>query len=224
MWVKRLEEQIGISFRNKDLLRQSLTHRSYSHACGTKDDNERLEFLGDSVLNLIVSDYLYERYPDVDEGKLTKIKSNLVNKKALVIWSKRVGLQDFILMSKEEEASDGRNKDSILSDALESLIGAIYKDRGFVTAEHFVLREISMKEDLDRADYKSLLQELVQKRHRILPSYYVKAVSGPEHKKVFEVEVKVEERVAGKGIGRNKKEAEQQAAMEALKKLKAENI
>ncbi len=218
--LKKFEERIGISFKNKGLLKQALTHRSFTYVRGLREDNERLEFLGDSILDMVVSDYLFEKYPDNDEGKLSKMRSGLVNRNTLFVWAKRVGIQDFILLSREEEKAGGRDKVSIIANAFESLIAAVYCDQGLITAKYFILNQISQQEELERTDYKSLLQEITQKKHKILPEYSVKAESGPDHKKLFEIEVRVKNKTYGKGVGMSKKNAEQQAAREALVKMK----
>jgi len=220
MDLKTLEKKLKINFNNKELLQQALTHKSYAYMHGI-EDNERLEFLGDSVLNLVISENLYGRYPSYDEGKLTRMKSNLVNRKYLFLWAKKLSLGDYLLISGEEEAAGGRRKPSILSNALEALIGAIYQDQNWEKARDFVLRHISILKGTRKPDYKSRLQELVQRRYRVLPEYRLKMESGPAHKKFFEVEVKVRNRVFGRGTGWSKKAAQQEAAQQALKKIAA---
>ena len=220
MDFKNLEKKLKINFKNKELLQQALTHKSYAHMSGIKEDNERLEFLGDSVLNLVISEYLYERYPAYDEGKLTKLKSSLVNRKSLLLWAKKLSLGDYLLISEEEEAAGGRQRASLLSNALESLIGAIYQDQDWDEAKKFVLGQISTLKGIRKMDYKSRLQELIQKRYKVLPEYMVKTESGPAHKKLFEIEVKVKSKILGHGTGWSKKTAEQEAAKKALKKIK----
>ncbi|NIM03634.1 ribonuclease III [bacterium] len=220
MNLKNLEKKLKINFKNKKLLQQALTHKSYAHMSGIKEDNERLEFLGDSVLNLVVSEYLYHRYPTYDEGKLTKVKSSLVNRKSLLLWAKKLSLGDYLLVSEEEEAAGGRQRASLLSNALEAIIGAIYQDQDWEKAKKFIMGQISTLKGIRKVDYKSRLQELIQKRYRILPEYRVKTESGPAHKKFFEIEVKVKSRIFGRGAGWNKKTAEQEAAKKALRKIK----
>jgi len=217
---KRFEEQIGISFKDKRLLKQALTHRSYANVHAIKEDNERLEFLGDSILDLVISDYLYERYPDLDEGGLSKMKSALVNRNTLYLWGKTIGLQEFVLLSREEESAGGREKASIIANAFEALIAAIYRDQGYMSTKYFIIGMISQQEEIERLDFKSLLQEVVQKKYKILPEYSIRDESGPDHKKIFEIEVKVKSRTYGKGVGKSKKDAQQQAAREALGKMK----
>ncbi len=220
MNFKNLERKLKINFKNKKLLQQALTHKSYAHMYGIKEDNERLEFLGDSVLNLVISEHLYHRYPAYDEGKLTKLKSSLVNRKYLLLWAKKLSLGDYLLISEEEEVAGGRQRASLLSNALEALIGAIYQDQDWDKAKKFILGQISTLKGTKKVDYKSRLQELIQRRYKILPEYKVKTESGPAHKKLFEIEVKVKSRIFGRGTGLNKKTAEQEAAKKALKKIK----
>ncbi|MDH5662750.1 MAG: ribonuclease III [Elusimicrobiota bacterium] len=220
MNLKDLEEKLKVNFRNKKLLRQALTHKSYAHMAGTKEDNERLEFLGDSVLNLVISEHLYHRYPAYDEGKLTKLKSSLVNRKSLLHWAKKLSLGDYLLISEEEETAGGRQRASLLSNGLEALIGAIYQDQDWDKTKKFILGQISRLRGIRKVDYKSRLQELIQKRYRILPEYKVKTESGPAHKKFFEIEVKVKSKIFGRGTGWSKKTAEQEAAKKALQKIK----
>lgn len=219
--MRDLERKLKIDFRKKRLVQQALTHKSYAHMCGTKEDNERLEFLGDSVLNLLISEHLYHKYPTYDEGKLTKLKSSLVNRKSLMLWAKKLSLGDYLLISEEEETTGGRDRPSILSNALEALIGAIYQDQGWETVKKFVMEQISTLRGIRKVDYKSHLQELIQKRYKVLPEYEVKTESGPAHKKFFEVELRVKSRLLGRGTGLSKKGAEQEAAKEALKKIRA---
>ncbi len=221
MDLKDLERKLKINFKNKELLQRALTHKSYAYMYGIAEDNERLEFLGDSVLNLVISEYLYQRYPSYDEGKLTKLKSSLVNRNSLVIWAKKLSLGEYLLISEEEAAAGGRQRESLLSNALEALIGAIYQDQDWDKVRKFILGQISTLKGIRRTDYKSRLQELIQKRYKILPEYRVKTESGPAHRKFFEVEVRVKNRFFGRGTGWSKKAAEQKAAKETLKKLRA---
>lgn len=218
---KKLEQKLKINFKNKELFWQALTHKSYAHMSGIKEDNERLEFLGDSVLNLVISEHLYQRYPTYDEGKLTKLKSSLVNRKSLLLWAKKLSLGDYLLISEEEEKAGGRQRASLLSNALEALIGAIYQDQDWDKAKKFILGQIFTLKGIRKVDYKSNLQELIQKKYKILPEYKVKTESGPAHKKFFGIEVKVKGRILGRGMGLSKKTAEQEAAKNALKKIKA---
>jgi ribonuclease-3 len=219
MNLKGLERKLKINFINKEIIKQALTHKSYAHMYGIKEDNERLEFLGDSVLNLVISEYLYHRYPRHDEGKLTKVKSSLVNRKSLMLWAKKLSLGDYLLISEEEEVTGGRQRASLLSNALEAIIGAIYQDQGWDKVTKFIL-QLTILKGIRKVDYKSRLQELIQKRHKILPEYGVKTESGSAHRKFFEIEVKVKDRVFGRGTGWSKKAAEEEAAKEALNKIR----
>jgi len=220
MDLKDLERKLKLNFKNKEFLKRALTHKSYAYMYGIKEDNERLEFLGDSVLNLVVSEYLYQKYPAYDEGKLTKLKSSLVSRDSLLIWAKKLSLGEYLLISEEEEAAGGRQRESLLSNALEAVIGAIYEDQDWDKVRKFILGQISLLKGIRRMDYKSRLQEMIQKRYKILPEYRVKTESGPAHRKFFEVEVRVKNRLFGRGKGWSKKAAEQKAAKETLKKFK----
>ncbi|MEK7823411.1 MAG: ribonuclease III, partial [Candidatus Eisenbacteria bacterium] len=215
--------QYGITFRDPGLLKLALTHRSYLHVTGQgpRESNERLEFLGDSVLGLVTSEFLYRSHPGEHEGQLTKTKSLLVSKAIISRRALAMGLGRFVLMSHSEVESGGRQRLSILADAFESVIGAIYLDQGFESARGFIERWL-LKEsrviaaDKQHTNYKSHLQEYVQSTFRTHPVYRIHSEMGPDHSKQFMVEVMVGRRVLGEGRGRNKKEAEQAAARTAL--------
>lgn len=221
--LKKLQKQIGVRFLDLSLLEQALTHRSYSHVTSRNRDasNERMEFLGDSVLGLAVSQFVYLQFPDRPEGALSKMKSLLVSRKVLSSVSRDAGLGEFVLLSGEESEMGGRERESILSDVYEGVIGAIYLDQGYRAASKFIqdtlLVEINdILKDEEHTNYKSLLQEFVQSRRLSHPMYRVHAEEGPEHEKQFAVEVVVKGEVWGLGRGKNKKDAEQAAAREAL--------
>lgn len=223
--VAELEQLIGYHFHNKELLLQALTHSSFSNEQKIlKQKNyERLEFLGDAVLELVSSQYLFEEMPDKSEGDLTKMRSSLVCEPSLAYCAKELRLGDFIRLGKGEEATGGRKRDSIRSDVMEAIIGAIYLDGGFEEARTFVLRFILS--DLEHKklfyDSKTILQEIVQgEEHFGILSYEVISESGPDHDKLFEVEAKIDGKVVSTGSGRTKKAAEQQAAYEAILLLK----
>lgn len=223
--VAELEQLIGYHFHNKELLLQALTHSSFSNEQKIlKQKNyERLEFLGDAVLELVSSQYLFEEMPDKSEGDLTKMRSSLVCEPSLAYCAKELRLGDFIRLGKGEEATGGRKRDSIRSDVMEAIIGAIYLDGGFEEARTFVLRFILS--DLEHKklfyDSKTILQEIVQgEEHFGILSYEVTSESGPDHDKLFEVEAKIDGKVVSTGSGRTKKAAEQQAAYEAILLLK----
>jgi ribonuclease-3 len=219
-----LEDVIGYKFSDEDLLRQALSHRS------NVDDgpsNERLEFLGDAVLDLVVSEYLFGEFPDFDEGALTKTKASLVNETVLSKVAGSLKLGQFVFLSKEEERSGGREKSSIISDAAEALIGAIYLDGGLKAAKEVIIRLILS--DLDELindkaiyNYKGDLLELMQGNGRGMPKYEIVDEQGPDHIKIFEVAVSIDGIGYGTGKGTTKKEAEQKAAKMALSNLKKE--
>jgi len=211
-----------VAFRDKGLLKRALTHRSYAyeHSLEPEETNERLELLGDAVLDLIISEYLFLRHRELSEGELTKIRAHLVNMNTLAELAREIGLGPHILLSRDERADGGEEKPSILADALEALIGALYLDRGLDVARKVVLRlfrnriEGALSGSLD-FDFKSRLQEMVVKEKGILPRYRIEE-EGPDHQKVFHATVYVGNSRVGKGSGRSKKEAEQEAARAAL--------
>jgi len=212
------EDVIGYSFKNKKLLEEALTHKSYSTEQNNRSSNERLEFLGDSVLGLVVCFFLFRKFPQKDEGFLSKLKSHLVSRKNLTLWAKKIRLGSFVYLGEGEILSGGRKKDSILANALEALIGAIYLDAGFQETYKFIanwLRSQDLK--VLFCDYKSSLQEIIQKKYKKPPVYVLVSSEGPEHKKIFTVKVKIKNRILGSGSGASKKEAEQNAAKKALK-------
>lgn len=224
--LAEFEKTFGITFGNPALLKLALTHRSYLHVTGAgpRDSNERLEFLGDSVLGLVTSEHLYRRNPGEHEGQLTKTKSLLVSKAILSRRALAMGLGRFVLMSHSEVESGGRQRLSILADAFEAVIGSIYLDQGFGAARSFIerwlLREARViVADKRHTNYKSHLQEYVQSTFRTHPVYRIRSAMGPDHSKQFMVEVMVGRKVLGEGRGRNKKEAEQAAARDALEQV-----
>jgi ribonuclease-3 len=221
---RELERRLGLSFRRPRLLTDALVHRSYRPEGDQSRSNERLEFLGDAVLGQIVAEHLYQTYPEWTEGDLTKLKAAVVSEVTLSEAARRVGLGDFLVMARGEEQSGGRERPSLLSDALEAIIGAVYLDRGLRAARGVVLRLLSepmraLEQDEQRRDYKTLLQELTQGRHKQPPIYRVIAEEGPDHDKTFAVEVRFGKRLLGEGVGKSKKEAEQKAAKAALEDL-----
>jgi ribonuclease-3 len=217
----------GIRFRSMGLLNLSFMHRSVSNETGHRDNNERLEFLGDAVLGAVCATALYERFGEKHEGELAKIKSVVVSEDILAGIARELQIDNLLVLGKGEDLSGGRKKNAILADALEALIGALYLDSGFTAAFAFVERcigpEISrVTEKNYHSDYKSLLQELSQRLFRAYPNYRLIDRSGPEHERLFRMEVQVNGRVYGPGMGRNKKTAEQEAARLALEQLKHE--
>ena len=222
--MAEFSKHYGLTFRDPTLLKLALTHRSYLHVTGQRDSNERLEFLGDSVLGLVTSENLYRAHPGEHEGQLTKTKSLLVSKAILSRRALAMGLGRFVLMSHSEVESGGRQRLSILADAFESVVGAVYLDQGFEAARAFIERWLlrdtrSIVADKRHTNYKSHLQEYVQSTYRTHPVYRIRSEMGPDHSKQFMVEVIVGKRTLGDGKGRNKKEAEQAAARNALERV-----
>lgn len=218
-----LENKLGYKFKNINLLKNALTHSSYANEVRNGfSSNERLEFLGDSVLSIIVSDYIFNKFPKMPEGELTRLRSSLVCEKALCEFSRELNLGDYLLLGKGEEKSGGRERDSILADAFEAVLAAIYIDGGMEPAKkhvmNFVLREIKHHSSEDTfKDYKTNLQEIIQQNPEESISYILTDESGPDHDKSFTVEVRMNSNVIGVGSGKSKKQAEQMAAKEALR-------
>ena len=212
------ENKIGYEFKNKNLLARALTHSSYANEKGTGLDNERLEFLGDSVLGFITAEYLFEHYKDKAEGELTKKRAYAVCEKTLFGFAGEIGLGDMILLGKGEEHTGGRQRPSVVSDAFEALIAAIYLDGGIECAKKFVLPFIEVAPETKPVfkDYKSTLQEVLQQNPTEKFEYVVVGESGPDHNKEFVVEIHMNSNVIGTGKGSSKKKAEQQAAKSAL--------
>ncbi|KPJ61510.1 MAG: hypothetical protein AMJ46_01790 [Latescibacteria bacterium DG_63] len=228
--VTELQRAIGIQFSNPEILRQALTHRSYLHenSEGESESNGRMEFLGDSVLGLVVNEFLYSRYPLAEEGELTKMKSLLVSKAVLARRGRAMRLGQFLFLSEAEIESGGRESTSIVADSFEAVIGGIFLDQGLDVASKFIhehlLRDANKTiQDSEHTNYKSIFQEYVQGEYRVHPQYRVLSEEGPEHEKLFTVEVSIKKKVFGRGSGKNKKEAEQYAAREALAKLELLN-
>lgn len=224
--MTELEQKIGYTFTNKELLQTALTHSSFSNENKARGVdvrcNERLEFLGDSVLSLIASVHLFTGNRDLFEGDLTKIRAGVVCENALYDYASKIDLGKYLLLGKGEENTGGRKRKSILADAFEAVIAAIYLDGGFEKAREFVLpyiREASAKliRSGSTEDYKTLLQKFVQQGHGDLLEYAVVSESGPSHNRTFEVQVTLNNNVIGGGFGYSKREAEQQAAKEALR-------
>lgn len=223
-----IQDIIGYRFRNESLLEISLTHRSYSHSSDSDTlSNERLEFLGDSVLGLVIAEQLYRDHPSMQEGELTKTKALLVNEATLAEIGKEIRLNDYMKLAMEEDRSGGRDRPSIISDTVESVIGAVFLDGGIEAARDMVLRLIYTRKeeiisDASRRNFKGELLELAQARGEGLPRYDVVSERGPDHEKVFRIEVYVEGRMVGTGSGSTKKEAEQKAAAVALEQYSKE--
>ncbi len=219
-----LEQAIGYVFQNKKLLEQAMTHSSYANerrldklAC-----NERLEFLGDAVLELVSSEFLFQGFPEKPEGDLTKTRASMVCEPTLAFCAREISLGNYLLLGKGEENTGGRNRDSIISDALEALIGAIYLDGGFANAKefilHFILNDMEHKQLF--YDSKTILQEMIQSMGKDAPCYELLGEEGPDHNKTFSARAMVGEEEVGRGSGRTKKAAEQMAAYRGILKIK----
>ncbi|MCL5017178.1 MAG: ribonuclease III [Patescibacteria group bacterium] len=230
METEKLERKISYKFKKEDLLKEALTHRSYlNENQGWKSShNERLEFLGDAVLELIVTEILFSKYPNYDEGQLTSFRASLVNYQMMAEVAKEVELENYLLLSKGESKDIGRARDVILANALEALIGAIYLDGGYEKAEVFVVRFIMprLKEVIEKGlykDAKSLLQEKTQAKLKITPIYKVLGEEGPDHKKMFNVGVYLSNKLIATGQGLSKQDAEVEAAKKALEEVRKQN-
>ena len=222
--IKDLEVAIGYRFRNISLLQNALTHSSYANERWHNSllCNERLEFLGDSILGMLVAEYLFRSFPDRPEGELTRMRADMVCEKTLAAAANRIGLGEHLLLGHGEEQGGGRARASILADAMESVIAACFLDGGMDAAlkvvQQFILVEVPVKK-MHNADYKTALQELVQQKKNQALSYVLVGESGPDHDKHFDVEVKLNGNVVGSGSGSSKKRAEQMAAKTAIEKL-----
>ena len=217
--ITTLEKKIHYSFQDKENLQLALTHSSYANETRSAENNERLEFLGDAVLSIVVSDYLFQRF-HMAEGDLTRLRASLVCETSLCGFAREIGLGEHLLLGKGEEITGGRDRASVLADAFEALIAAIYLDGGIEQAQSFILpvveRSLQGEPDQGCTDYKTQLQAIVQKNPGELLSYRLVEETGPDHDKRFVVEVLLNSNIIGTGEGRSKKAAEQAAAKEAL--------
>jgi len=229
MELEQFENAIGLTFRDKSLLQRALTHRSYLNENPDLPylDNERLEFLGDAILDFVAAEFLYQRYPEMSEGDLTSLRAALVRGDSLARFAIDLGMPPFLMMSRGEDAAGGRSRAALLAGAFEALIGALYLDQGFNAARALILgslepaAEIVHQERLDR-DAKSMLQELSQGRLQVTPLYRLVETRGPDHAKEFTIAVIIKEQEYGRGTGRSKQIAEQEAARNALETLRDE--
>ena len=221
--IKEFQEKIGYQFQQEGLLRQALMHSSYAneHRMKKLSDNERLEFLGDAVLEIVTSDFLYHEHTDVPEGELTRVRASIVCEQTLAFCTRALNLGDYLFLGKGEDQTGGRKRKSILSDAFEAIIGAIYLDGGFANAKEFVLNFIL--NDIEHKqlfyDSKTILQEMVQAKYKETLVYELLKEEGPDHNKSFEVCVKIGDEEIGRGLGRTKKAAEQVAAYHGICKI-----
>lgn len=220
--LHQLQRLLGYEFRDQALLLEALTHRSYSkHA-----NNERLEFLGDAVLDLLVGEYLFDRFPSYNEGQLSKMRSSLVNEKSFALFARDYHIGALLRLSSSEEQNHGRDKDSLLSNAFEAIIGAIYREAGLDRARHIVYAILQKHypnmqiHDL-QLDYKTTLQEITQERFGVLPTYTLLTQEGPDHKKRFTMQISIDNRIYGTASGTSKKLAEQACAKIAYEQLES---
>ena len=224
--LEAFEKKIGYTFTNKDILLLALTHSSFANETkkGNHENNERLEFLGDAVLDMVVSEHMYRIFPQMPEGELTKLRAGVVCEGSLAKLARQMDFGQYLLLGKGEESTGGRNRDSILADAFEAVIGAVCIDGGIEAAVKYVLN--FMKEEIQQTknsfrnmDCKTRLQEVIQKDSKYPVKYVIVGETGPDHSKLFVAEVHHIGKILGKGSGKSKKEAEQSAAQDALKKM-----
>jgi len=224
--IIEIEGKIGYVFKNKELLILSFIHRSYVNECREKklNHNERLEFLGDSVLSLIISDYLYKNYPNCPEGELSRLRSRLVDAPSCVRYLQKLSLGEYVLLGKGEKMNDGRGRETIYADLFEALIGAIYLDSSFDVTNRIVmdrlLDDIQFLLNQPSCNWKAELQDYSQKKYQKPPQYRVVHEAGPDHSKIFHITVLLDDKEMGLGVGPSKKEAEQAAAEQALLNIK----
>lgn len=223
--ISELETSIGYNFKNKKIIIKALTHSSYANEMKHKipdiESNERMEFLGDSILSLIVTDYLYKNHPTMPEGDLSRIRAATVCEKALGGYANNIDLGNYLYLSHGENTTNGRNRKSILADAYEALLAAMYLDGGIEAVKGFLLPQVTKEitaviQSGSMRDYKTILQQIVQQEQGEILEYVIVAESGPAHKRFFEVEAHLNSNIIGRGTGYSKREAEQSAAKEAL--------
>ena len=221
--LKELQRSIGYEFKQEGLLRQALTHSSFAHEKNLKDlmDNERLEFLGDAVLELVSSEFLFEHHPEMNEGQMTKLRASLVCEQSLAACARQLNLGSYLQLGNGEDLTGGRERDSILSDAWEAVIGAMYLDGGFTSAKEFILKYVL--QDIEHKklfyDSKTILQELIQNNYKKSLHYVLISEEGPDHNKVFTVQAYMDQTPLMTGAGKTKKAAEQNAAYQSLLKF-----
>ena len=225
--LNEFQQNIGYQFRQEALLRQALTHSSYAHEKNLKElmDNERLEFLGDAVLEVVSSEFLFKNHPEMNEGQMTKLRASLVCEQSLATCARELELGKFLLLGNGEDLTGGRERDSILSDAWEALIGAMYLDGGFTSAKEFILKYVLTDIEHKKLFYdsKTMLQELIQNKYKQSLHYVLLSEDGPDHNKIFTVQAYMDDTPLLTGKGRTKKAAEQNAAYQSLLKFEQDN-
>ncbi len=223
--IKDIEKQLNYKFKNKDLLILAFVHRSFvnEHRDLMHEHNERLEFLGDSVLGLVIADFLYNKLTTSSEGKLSSIRSSLVDANACAIYLKKLNIEECVLLGKGEKQTSIRGRETIFSDVFEAIVAAIYLDGGYKKANDFILKRL--KDEIENIlknpirNFKAELQDYTQKKYQKIPNYRVMKESGPDHEKTFDIGVFIDEELLGEGQGLSKKDAEQKAAKNALEKI-----
>ena len=223
MDINKVEESIGYKFKNKDLLINALTHTSYAHE-NNKESNEKLEFLGDSILEFVSSKYIYNKYPNLQEGEMTKARATVVCEESLYKIAKSHGFGEFLFLGRSEVKTGGKNRPAILADSVEAVIAAIYLDGGLQKADKFIIENLD--KEIEKAtkhvgdkDYKTVLQEKLQEHGEVKIEYEIINETGPDHDKYFEAQVKCNGRILAQGKGKSKKEAHMHAAKKALENL-----
>jgi len=221
--ISEFQKNIGYQFKQEALLRQALTHSSYAHEKNLKElmDNERLEFLGDAVLEVVSSEFLFKNHPEMNEGQMTKLRASLVCEQSLAACARQLDLGSFLLLGNGEDLTGGRERDSILSDAWEAIIGAMYLDGGFTSAKEFILKYVLTDIEHKKLFYdsKTMLQELIQNKYKQSLHYVLLSEEGPDHNKTFTVQAYMDDTPLETGRGRTKKAAEQNAAYRSLLKF-----
>ena len=222
--MENFEKNIGYKFNNKELLKKALTHTSYAYEHNI-ESNEKLEFLGDSILEFVTSEYLYNNYKNLREGEMTKVRATVVCEKSLYKIAKKHNFSDFLYLGKSEEKSNGANKPAILADSVEAVIAAIYLDGNLENAKKFIIENLKDEiklatEHVGQKDYKTVLQEKLQENGEVKIEYTIIREIGPEHDKTFEAQVQFNGRILANGLGKSKKVAEMEAARKALENLK----
>ena len=223
MEINKVEESIGYTFKNKELIKTALTHTSYAHE-NNKESNEKLEFLGDSILEFVSSKYIYNKYPKLKEGEMTKVRATVVCEESLYKIAKLHGFSDFLFLGKSEVKTGGKNRPAILADSVEAVIAAIYLDGGLEEADKFIIQNLD--KEIEKAtkhvgdkDYKTVLQEKLQEHGDVKIEYEIINETGPDHDKHFEAQVKCNGKILAEGKGKSKKEAHMHAAKKALENL-----
>jgi len=222
--LRKFQAIVGMEWKNIKLLNKALIHSSYANSVGEEDigNNERMEFLGDAVLELVIADYLFKKYPELDEGDLSRLRSAIVSEENLAQQAREINLGDYLLVGKDQE--EIKNQDAILADAYEAVIASIYLDRGLKAARKFIISSFIEGKDILSGvkDFKSLLQEYTQSVYKKLPKYQLVKEKGPNHKKMFWVKVKINGKTVGEGWGYSKKKAEKVAAEKAWERIRGD--